>query len=91
MKTITKEYQVFNFNELSNEAKEKAVNDDINYFLECTPYEDMEGKYKKAIDKAEAMQTPWFTGSYIYEYCKKDIEKNLKEELFFKDGSIFIE
>lgn len=90
MKTITKEFKIYSYDELSEEAKEKAINDEINFILKVTPYEEMEGNLKKAIDKANAMQTPWFTAEYIWEYCTDDILEILKEYDFLENGECFI-
>jgi hypothetical protein len=91
MKTIKKEYTVYTFDELSNEAKDKAICDYIEFMLEVVPYENGTDNYKKAIDKAENMRTPWFTDSYVYEYCKDEIIEDIKlnEYDFNIDGSIF--
>ena len=84
---------VYNFSELSEEAKERAIGAYINYLLENYLYEELceHGEnFKKAMDKANALQTPWFTSQYIYENCKKDLEMMLEDEnQFTKDGNIF--
>ena len=57
MKTIKKTYELFGFDELDEAGKEKAINDEIAFYLEMD-YET--NPFKDAIDKAEEMQTPWF-------------------------------
>ena len=89
MKTITKEFKIYSYDELSEEAKQKAINDEIESFLDCVPYEDMDKNYKMAVDKANAMQTPWFTAGYIWEYCKDDILEILKGYEFLENGEYF--
>ena len=85
-----KETKVYQFDELSDRAKEEVISDHINFMLEVIQYEDASDNFKKAIDKAEAMQTPWFTGSYIYEYCKDEVIENIKinEYEFTEDGKL---
>lgn len=78
MRTYTIEKTVYKFEELSQEAKDTAINNEINFTLEMFDYEQQSDGLKKAIDKAEAMQTPWFTGSYVYEYCLDEIIANIK-------------
>lgn len=86
-KIITKE--VFTFNELSIKAQNQAIFDHINFFLEVIPYEDMSIDMQKACDKAEKMQTPWFTGSYIYDYCQQEIiDDIILNEYYFDNNGI---
>lgn len=73
-----KEIKVYKFAELSKEAKEKAINNHINFFLETTWYDNASYNFKKAVDKAEAMRTPWFVGSYVYNYCHDEIIESLE-------------
>lgn len=65
MRTVrTKVYQ---FNELDEQAKEKAINTRINEMIqyESEYYYHNWPKFKKAVDMAERLQTPWFAGSYV--------------------------
>jgi len=92
MKTIRT--KVYSFNELSKEAQDKVINDKINDMIQYESSDHYENwpAFKKAVDKAEQMQTPWFTGSYVYEYCGKEIIAMLKEDAEFKytkDGNWF--
>ena len=85
-----KETKVYKFDELTQEAQDVAINDHINFMLEVTEYEQASDNFKKAIDTAEAMQTPWFAGSYVYEYCKDEVIENIKinEYEFTEDGKL---
>ena len=93
MRTAIKRTDVYTFGELSNEAQDKAINDHINFWLEMRPYEDeYEGSnFKAAIDKAEAMQTPWFAASYVLDYCEDEImnEIDANEYEYDEDGNIY--
>jgi hypothetical protein len=93
MKTITKSYNVYLFDELEQKAKEKAIEGEIQLWLEIfygnednTPPEIV-----KAFKQADAMQTPWFTGSYIWEYAKDIILDGCKQYDYLSDGAIFSE
>lgn len=92
MRTIrTKVYQ---FSELSESARNKVINDRISDMIEYESADHYKNwpEFKKACDKAEAMQTPWFTGSYVWEYCGESIVASLKEDTdckYTKDGNFF--
>ncbi|MFA5396657.1 MAG: hypothetical protein WC346_11680 [Methanogenium sp.] len=83
---ITEVIDLYEYNELDEKAKEKAIDTEVKDCLQTIPYENMSPNMKKAIDKAESMLTPWFTGSYIWEYCKDEIEETLTTYLFLKNG-----
>jgi len=85
-----KETKVYSFDELTEKAREVAINDHIEFMLETTEYEQGSDNFKKAIQKAEDMQTPWFAGSYIYEYCLHEILADIEanEYEFTEDGRI---
>lgn len=92
MRTIrTKVYQ---FSELSEQAKQKIITQRIEDMMQWEHSDNYENwpEYKKAIDRAEEMQTPWFAGSYVWEYCGADIVAALndcKESQYTKDGNFF--
>lgn len=89
MKKISKIYEVFTYDELTDTSKNKAIEDYINFVIEVIPYNNLSEDMKKAIIKSEDMKTPWFVGSYIYEYAKIEIIENLKEYDFLENGTIF--
>lgn len=91
MKTVTKTYNVYSFEELSKIAQDEVINNYINFYTEVIPYEDISDDMKKAVNKAESMQTPWFTGSYIYEYCLEEIMEGVKSYEYLENGDIFNE
>jgi len=79
--------------ELDEMAQEKAVNEHIDFLMETVSYEDAEEYHpnlKKAYDRAEEMQTPWFTGSYVNDFCKDDIIEtmDLNDCLFDEEGDL---
>ena len=83
--------EVFKFDELPEEAQNQALSDQITFCLEIMTYEEMSEKMQAACDKAEKMQTPWFTGGYIFDDCKEEliaiIEANEYE--FTIDGKMY--
>ena len=89
MEKITKEYEIYHFDELSEDAQEKAISDHIDFEIEV--YMDDEYSYiHDSVLEAERMQTPWFLGAIIYEDHKQDIIDNIEanEYLFFEDGEL---
>ena len=56
-------------NELLQNIIEGGVrfNDELNQ-------DDLQKRIDKAIAKAEAMKTPWFSGEYIMDTCRENIE-----------------
>jgi len=91
MKIITKTIEVYGFSELGNDAKKQAINDCIHCMLEDIEYDNMTENMRKAIGKAENMKTPWFAGSYVYEYCLNEIMENVNGYSYLIDGSIYID
>ena len=89
MRTITKTYNIYKFDELSEEAKEKAISDQIEFEVE-NYYVNINDNFKDSIEKAEKLQTPWFLGSIIYEDHKDDIIDIIKiyDYGFFEDGDL---
>lgn len=89
MRTITRNYEVYTFDELSEEAKEQAICDHVNFW--CEVGADHSEGFKKAVADAERMRTPWFLAGYVYDYCKDEIiaEIKLNDYTFTKDGKHF--
>jgi len=79
----------YDFDELTEKAKNFAINEQIEFMMETTDYEQGSAEFKKAIDEADNMRTPWFTGEYIWEHCKDEILEELKKFEFFGDGKVF--
>lgn len=91
MKTVTKEYEVYKYDELTEDSKNKAMNNYINELIEIMPFEELShnSNFYKAYKEVEQMRTPWFIGEYIYEYCKEELENDLKDYEFLSDGTLF--
>ena len=92
--TITHTYKIYTFDELSEGARNKAINDLIESFQDygweylvknLRPIAD-------AIEKAEQMQTPWFAPSYIFDECYDNILLPiLQDEEFLETGEQWFE
>lgn len=90
MKTVVVSYPVYKFDELSETIQDKVVNDEITAWLEVYQEEDqMPEGMLKAIQHAERLQTPWFTGGYIWDYCKDEVLSCCKEYNYHVDGEVF--
>jgi hypothetical protein len=88
-KTVHKEFLVYSFEELTQESKDRAFSDYIDFIVEVTSYEDGSVNFRKACDAAEEMRTPWFVKSYILDYCSEEILEDLSECYFHKDGEFY--
>jgi phosphodiesterase/alkaline phosphatase D-like protein len=91
MKTVTKTYKVYKFDELSDKAQTRAIIDEVNHFANTIDWsceEYIPDYVQKAIDKSEEMKTPWFFGDYIYEYGKDMIALQLEDYEFYESGEI---
>ena len=88
MKKITKTFEVYSYDELDQEIKDKIINDEVALILNFD-YSDQSKQVKKAIDKAEEMLTPWFAGSYVWDYAKDEVLENIRDREYLKDGDIF--
>lgn len=90
MKTV--ELTLYSFDELSEEAQETATNDLIKDMIDYESDDHYENwpEFRKAVDKATQMQTPWFAGAYLWEYCKEDILLRLRDygDQFTPDGKL---
>jgi hypothetical protein len=89
MEKVTKEYDVYQFNELGEVARKRAIESAISFYMESVPYEEMSTTMQQACDKADDMRTPWFTGSYIWDYCEDEIIESCEGYEYTEDGSIF--
>ncbi len=102
MRVVTIDHEVYSFDELSQEAKDRVIADEIDFMVqvECSNVYDSNGKIKpayrnsgivKAIKKSEEMMTPWFIGSYIWDFCEKLIMDRVRDREYTEQGEIFRE
>ncbi len=82
--------KIYKFSELSEQAKFKAISEQINFEIQMI--DDEHNAFWEAAQEMENMQTPWFLAERIYHDPKlkaiiiADIEANEYE--FKADGTI---
>jgi hypothetical protein len=82
--------RIYKFDELPKEVQDRIISTRIE---EMMTYEHNDHyanwpEYKKACDKSDSLQTPWFTGAYIWDYCKDDILRDLAQYEYYSNGHI---
>jgi hypothetical protein len=93
MKTVTQTTNIYQYEELSKEAKEKAIQEHIE-FLESIDWSNEEYRpsyIQYAIDKCNELRTPWFFKDYILEDGRDLIEQELQDYEFYKEGARYYE
>lgn len=90
MKKITIEYEVYAFNELTEDAKNSAI-DDLLMSITDVPelYPELEEEITKAKDKVDRLYTPWFFPQYLRQFAEDKILQILQEDVYLADGTIF--
>jgi len=85
MRTI--ETTVYKFDELNEQAKERAIIDHINFEIEIM---DENSPYFNRVAEMEENKTPWFLGSVIYEKDKESIIETIRinKYEFTEDGEL---
>lgn len=90
MKEVT--IKVYEFDELSEDAKRKAETTEI-ISISNTDGMSYQGENHSFIDKAwkrcEELRTPWFLSQYLWEYGKEQILAELRCYWYTEDGNIF--
>lgn len=90
---ITKKIKVYDFKELKEDIKERVIDEFINTIIKMTNFEELNknSNLYKAYKKCKELQTPWFLGSYIWEYDEKNILKMCKSYNYLENGEIYEE
>ena len=89
---VTTEYEVYEFNELTSEAKSRAIHDVLMSITDVPEiYPELEDEITKAQDKCEKLYTPWFFTQYLWEFAEDKILKILSQGVYLKDGTFFDE
>jgi hypothetical protein len=86
-----KEFKIkcYEYEELGVEAQQRAMTEIIQIILETIPFENQSVNIKKAINKADKMQTPWFTVGYVMDYAEEEVLLECSNSQFTKTGAIF--
>ena len=92
MKKVTKVYEVYSFDELDEKGKERALNEEIQFFLETAQWDDENNPLDiaaEAIAEAEENQTPWFAGEILYHAHPDQIKDSCRSHPYLKSGEFF--
>lgn len=90
--TINREYEVYEFNELTSEAKSRAINDVLMSITDAPElYPELKEEINKAQDKCDKLYTPWFFATYLWEFAEETILEILQQSVYLKDGTFFDE
>jgi len=87
--------KVYRFSELSEQVQNRLFNQRVKEMIEYEREEHYNNwpQFKKAIDKCERLQTPWFLQEYVWDYCGDAIMELLRSEdnerEYYKDGRVF--
>lgn len=87
------EISIFNFDELEEDIQESVIDSAIQFIIDTMDLEKLKNKKDsglyKAWKKSEDMRTPWFLGSYIWEYAEKEVLELCRGNEYLKDGTVF--
>ena len=91
METIIKKINIYKYDELEETAKNRVINEYIEAIILTTDFSmlDKRSNLYRAFKESEKMQTPWFLGQYIWEYCEKQILKTLKSHKYYENGGLY--
>ena len=91
METIIKKINIYKYDELEETAKNRVINKYIEEIILTTDFSmlDKRSNLYRAFKESEKMQTPWFLGQYIWEYCEKQILKTLKSHKYYENGGLY--
>ena len=81
--------KVYEFDELPEEIKNKVTAEAINFLIETYDEETASEEMKKATEDANKRLTPWFTGEYVWEYCKDEVLGLCRSCEYERDGEVF--
>lgn len=86
------EISIFKFDELEEGIKEHIIDNIVSFIIDTMDIEKEKKKKSnlyKAWKKAEDMRTPWFLGSFIWEYAEKEVLELCRGNEYLKDGTVF--
>ena len=89
METLELKVTVYQFDELSDDAKIKAKSDYIEDFVIPSGLAEEDSRYKKAVEDMDKMQTPWFLGETLFHDYSDEIEDDCMEYSYLEDGSLY--
>lgn len=86
------EINIFKFDELEEGIKEHIIDNIVSFIIDTMDIEKEKKKKSnlyKAWKKAEDMRTPWFLGSFIWEYAEKEVLELCRGNEYFKNGEVY--
>jgi hypothetical protein len=91
MKTITETYILFEFSELSEVSREKAIDNTITAWLECNLLIPNYAKdnFQKAIIETGLHRIPLIASSCVLSYCENDIIRYNSDFLYTISGNVY--
>ena len=83
--------KVFFFDPHEQRAMQKSPIANASDIILTTDFSmlDKRSNLYRAFKESEKMQTPWFLGQYIWEYCEKQILKTLKSHKYYENGGLY--
>jgi len=80
--------RLYQFDELSDEAKNKALMDQVEFEIETM---DENSPFYSISEEMERMQTPWFLGETIFHEHREELIETIKANKyeFFSNGSFY--
>ena len=91
MKTITETYILFEFSELNDVAREKAIDNTITAWLECNLLipDCAKSNFQIAINETGLYRIPLIASSCVLSYCKDDIIRYNSDFLYTISGNVY--
>jgi hypothetical protein len=88
------EEEIYEFSELDEKSRDKAINDEILFCIDVIvntiPQDEWSDGLRKALNEVERLHTPWFLGEAIWEYCEEEILEACRANKYFRNGEIFV-
>jgi len=80
---------VYEYDELSEKAKTRAINDLIENYYFSIKYEELSPAMQRAVDEVERLKTPWFAGQVMWQYAREEIEAEARRWNYTRDGELW--
>ena len=90
MRIVTKQINIYKFDELDKQTQSRIIENYITFWIDTTDIDTLNKNTNlyKAIKECEKMKTPWFLYQYIFNYCKKQILKDVKNYEYLANGEM---
>ena len=91
MKTITETYILFEFSELNESAKDRAIDNTVTVWLECNLLipDYAKSNFQTAINETGLHRIPLIASSCVLSYCENDIIRYNSDFLYTISGSVY--